>query len=70
LSDADECKWYNSKTFNGVGESFCRNGEVVGLVMVEADGATLTSNNLDGTIPNEIALLSNSLGELLAFFIF
>jgi hypothetical protein len=69
-SDADECKWYDGKTFYGVGGSFCHYGKVVQLVMVEADGVTMTSNNLDGTIPNEIALLSNSLGKLLAFFIF
>jgi hypothetical protein len=70
LSDADECKWYDGKTFSGVGGSFCQYGKVIQLVMVEANGVTMTSNNLDGTIPNEIALLSNSLGsKLLAFII-
>jgi hypothetical protein len=28
----------------------------------------VSGNNLDGTIPNEIALISNSLGELLPLF--
>jgi hypothetical protein len=66
LSDADECEWYNSESFNDLGGSFCHDGEVVGLAMVEVD--TVSGNNLDGTIPNEIALISNSLGELLPLF--
>ena len=50
----DECTdWYNS-----AGEPFCSdNGAVIRL--------GLASNKLDGTIPEEIALLSNSLGECL-----
>jgi hypothetical protein len=66
LSDADECEWYNSESFNDLGGSFCHDGEVVRLVMVEVD--PVSGNNLDGTIPNEIALISNSLGELLPLF--
>jgi hypothetical protein len=66
LSDADECEWYNSESFNDIGGSFCRDGELVGLVMVEVD--TFSGNNLDGTIPNEIALISNSLEQMILFY--
>ena len=48
LTDFDECDWYNR-------DSFCENGTVAYL--------SLYSNNLVGTIPNELALLSNSLGK-------
>lgn len=53
LSDDDECGWYNEAE-----ASFCANGAVTEL---DLHGAT--SQNLVGTIPNEIALLSNSLGR-------
>jgi hypothetical protein len=43
--------------------SFCDvNGTVVELDFYDLD--TETGNNLVGTIPNELALLSNSLGKL------
>jgi hypothetical protein len=45
MSDDDECLWYNS------GISMCTDGSVETL--------SLTFNNLYGTIPNELALLSN-----------
>jgi hypothetical protein len=50
LSDTDECGWYNEAE-----GPFCWNG-----VVLEFD---LFQNSLDGTIPEELALLSNSLGE-------
>jgi hypothetical protein len=48
MSDFDECRWYNS------GFSLCPSGSV--------DTLTLWDNNLVGTIPSELALMSN-LGE-------
>jgi hypothetical protein len=45
MSDFDECRWYNG------GSSLCTRGSVETLY--------LSSNNLVGTIPTEIALLSN-----------
>jgi hypothetical protein len=45
MSNTNECLWYNS------GFSVCTNGSV--------DTLSLESNNLIGTIPNELALLSN-----------
>jgi hypothetical protein len=48
MSNSNECLWYNG------GSSVCSNGSV--------DTLSLSSNNLVGTIPNELALLSN-LGE-------
>jgi len=47
LSNTDECGW-----FNDAEGSFCRSGAVLEL--------DFHSNNLDGTLPDEIALLSNS----------
>jgi hypothetical protein len=49
MSNEDECRWYNS------GLSMCTNGSVEALY--------LENYNLVGTIPNELALLSN-LSEL------
>jgi hypothetical protein len=45
MSNSNECLWYNS------GSSVCTNGSV--------DTLSLSGNNLVGTIPNELALLSN-----------
>jgi hypothetical protein len=45
MSDFDECRWYNS------GSSLCTHGSVETL--------NLWGNNLVGTIPNELALLTN-----------
>ncbi len=45
MSDFDECRWYNSDS------SLCRNDSI--------DKLSLDSNKLVGTIPNELALLSN-----------
>jgi hypothetical protein len=45
MSDENECGWYN------YGGSLCKSGSVETL--------TLLFNNLVGTIPNELALLSN-----------
>jgi hypothetical protein len=51
VSDSEECDWYN--TAKG---SFCENGAVVEL--------SLVSNSLAGTIPNELTLLSDSVGKV------
>lgn len=51
MSDGDECNWYNREV-----EAPCKDGALVELAM--------DSNNLVGTIPNELALLSDSLGKL------
>jgi hypothetical protein len=48
ISDDDECGWYNNEA------SLCTRGSIETL--------SLSENNLVGTIPNELALLSN-LGE-------
>jgi hypothetical protein len=45
MSDENECGWYNN------GGSLCNSGSVETL--------SLESNYLFGTIPNELALLSN-----------
>jgi hypothetical protein len=45
ISDDDECDWYNNEA------SLCTRGSVETL--------SLSENNLVGTIPNELALLSN-----------
>lgn len=55
LDDGDECGWFNDH-----GELFCRNRVVVNLDLFET--RTQTGNNLVGTIPDEITLLSDSLG--------
>jgi hypothetical protein len=47
MSDTDECGWSN--------QGSCENGDIVGLDLQE--------NNVIGTIPNELALLSDSLGK-------
>lgn len=52
LSDIDECGWYNQA------RSFCSNGAVVALGLYE--------NHLVGTIPRELALLSDSLSKYLS----
>jgi hypothetical protein len=58
ITDVDECDWYNLAD-----TSFCDvNGTVVELDFYDLD--TEIGNNLVGTIPNELALLSNSLEEL------
>jgi hypothetical protein len=56
LSNGDECNWYTLAE-----SSFCINGSVVELDFY--DGDTSRGNNLVGTIPNELALLSHSLGK-------
>lgn len=53
LSDDDECLWHNEANVNGAGCSEA--GSFMRLA--------LSSNNLNGTIPEEIALLSDSLGK-------
>jgi len=67
LSNSDECEWYSSfvngllcsispfKDFSWCKSSCSDNGSVVQL--------SLYDNNLEGTIPEEVALLSNSLGK-------
>jgi hypothetical protein len=58
LSDGDECDWWHN--FTDV--SFCdENGAVVEFFF--SDVNTDMGNNLVGTIPNELALLSDSVGE-------
>jgi len=52
LIDSDECGWYNDA-------SFCFNDAVVSLDFYVGS----TGNNLVGTIPNELALLSDSIGK-------
>lgn len=49
MSDSNECLWYSNY------DSFCSNGTVTGL--------GLYHNNLNGTIPVELAILSNTLGK-------
>jgi hypothetical protein len=51
MSDMDECEW-----FNDAEGPFCWNG-----VVVEFD---FFQNNLRGTIPEELALLSSSIGKI------
>jgi hypothetical protein len=58
LSNGDECDWYNLAD-----GSFCINGSVAELDFYDVD--TENGNNLVGTIPNELALLSDSLGKLI-----
>jgi hypothetical protein len=55
MSDEDECLWYNS------GLSVCTNGSVEVL--------DLLSNNLVGTIPNELALLTNMSESSVVWFL-
>jgi len=58
LTDSDECEWYNgANTW-----SFCVSGLVSELDLYDS---SIGGNNLVGTIPDEIALLSNSIGECL-----
>jgi hypothetical protein len=53
LSDSDECGWYNGAAG---GELCSSQGRVVELL-------DLSKNNLTGSIPAEVGLLSSSLGE-------
>jgi hypothetical protein len=55
LTDEDECSWYNKAN-----EAFCVNGSILELDMIDVD----KGNNLVGTIPNELALLSTSVAKL------
>jgi hypothetical protein len=55
MTDSDECAWYSTA------ESFCKNGSIAELDFY--DQVNELGNNLVGTIPNELALLSNSLGK-------
>jgi hypothetical protein len=55
MSNSNECLWYNS------GLSVCTNGSVETL--------SLAFNNLIGTIPNELALLSNLSKSTIACFL-
>jgi hypothetical protein len=54
LTDEDECSWYNKAN-----EAFCVNGSILELDMSDVD----KGNNLVGTIPNELALLSTSISK-------
>jgi hypothetical protein len=55
LTNENECDWYHASSF-----SFCDdNGTIVDLDLYDDSG-----NNLVGTIPMELALLSDSVGEL------
>ena len=54
LTEQDECDWFNDSDYNGR----CVNGELGRLY--------LHFNNLQGTLPPELALLSNSLSESFA----
>lgn len=60
LDDGDECNWYSSTqwaSWSGVASgSLCSSSGSV--VLIDMKG-----NNLQGTIPQELALLSNSLGK-------
>lgn len=62
LSDDDECGWYNEAT-----GSFCIDSKLVDLDLYSCQSLSddTSGNNLVGTIPNEISLLSDSLGECL-----
>lgn len=56
LSDGDECDWWKDTTQPIYDRDSCSSGgAVVNLILYR--------NSLDGTIPEEIALLSDSLGE-------
>jgi len=57
LSDSDECGWYTDAAV--FGEYMCSKGAVIGIDFFD----TISGNNLFGTIPDELALLSDSLGE-------
>jgi energy-converting hydrogenase Eha subunit A len=62
MSDLDECGWWNDADDG----PFCYNGSVVKLDFFHRDSAS--GNNLVGTIPNELALLSASVGKLSVIF--
>jgi hypothetical protein len=62
MTDDDECSWYNDAF-----ESFCNTGGSI-LELDLYDDITDTGNNLVGTIPNEIALLTNAFGESIHLF--
>jgi hypothetical protein len=55
MTDSDECAWFNTA------DSFCKNGSVAEIDFYNFDDDN--GNNLFGTIPNELALLSSSLGK-------
>lgn len=61
LSDEDECTWYSLAN-----KAFCSRGAVARLVFYDKDSES--GNNLVGSIPAEIALLSSSLGEFVVSF--
>jgi hypothetical protein len=56
MTDGDECAWYITS------DSFCKNGSIAELDFFDEDD--YVGNNLVGTIPNELALLSSSLVKL------
>jgi len=56
LRDSDECRWHTDAA--AFGEHMCSSGAVVNLDFYDGN----KGNNLDGTIPKELALLSGSLG--------
>jgi Leucine-rich repeat (LRR) protein len=58
LNNENECDWYIQPNNN----TLCASGDVVNLDFIDED--TRTDNNLDGTLPNELALLSGSLRRL------
>jgi hypothetical protein len=58
LNNENECDWYIQPNNN----TLCASGDVVNLDFIDED--TRTDNNLDGTLPNELALLSGSLSKL------
>ena len=60
LNNENECDWYIQPNNN----TLCASGDVVNLDFIDED--TRTDNNLDGTLPNELALLSGSLSKLLS----
>jgi hypothetical protein len=55
LTDANECNWYHDPTV-----SLCDDNEAIVDLDLYLEGS---GNNLVGTVPNELALLSNSVSE-------
>jgi hypothetical protein len=56
ITDVDECDWYNRAN-----NLLCVDGSVVQLEF--CDRSTKSGNHVIGTIPNELTLLSDSLGK-------